>query len=70
MGKAFEKQIKTIEDQGKKQNQALKDINLKDQPNSIGWIFPKGNETEGIKDELVKLKDMKTRLLEIICFMI
>ena len=70
LGKAFEKQIKTIEDQGKKQNQALKDINLKDQPNSIGWIFPKGNETEGIKDELVKLKDMKTRLLEIICFMI
>ena len=36
LGKAFEKQIKTIEDQGKKQNQALKDINLKDQPNSIG----------------------------------
>ena len=31
MGKAFEKQIKTIEDQGKKQTDALKDLKLKQQ---------------------------------------
>ena len=31
MGKAFEKQTKTIEDQGKKQLDALKDLKLKEQ---------------------------------------
>ena len=31
MGKAFEKQIKTIEDQGKKQVEALKDLKPKNQ---------------------------------------
>ena len=31
LGKAFEKQIKTIEDQGKKQTDALKDLKLKQQ---------------------------------------
>ena len=31
MGKAFEKQTKTIEDQGKKQTDALKDLKLKQQ---------------------------------------
>ena len=30
LGKAFEKQIKTIEDQGEKQVKALKDLNLED----------------------------------------
>ena len=48
--------IKTIEDQGKKQVQALKDLNLKDQPKSIEGIFPNGNETEEIKNELSKIK--------------
>ena len=43
LGKAFEKQIKTIENQGEKQVEALKDINLKDQPKSSKGIFPKGN---------------------------
>ena len=31
LGKAFEKQIKTIEDQGKKQVKALEDLKLKEQ---------------------------------------
>ena len=35
MGKAFEKQIKTIEDQGKKQVQALKDLKPKEQTKAI-----------------------------------
>ena len=30
LGKAFEKQVKTIEDQGEKQVKALEDLNLKD----------------------------------------
>ena len=51
LGKTFEKQIKTIEDQEEKQVKALEDLNLKDQPKSIEGIFPKGNETIEIKDE-------------------
>ena len=35
MGKAFEKQIKTIDDQGKKQVEALKDIEPKEQAKLI-----------------------------------
>ena len=52
----MKKQIKTIEDQRKNQVEALKDLNLKDQPKSIEGIFPKRNEAEGIKDELSKIK--------------
>ena len=35
MGKAFEKQIKTIEDQGKKQLKALEDLKPKEQTKAI-----------------------------------
>ena len=35
MGKAFEKQIKTFEDQGKKQVEALKDLKPKEQKEAI-----------------------------------
>ena len=35
MGKAFEKQIKTIEDQGQKQVDALKDLKPKEQTKPI-----------------------------------
>ena len=35
LGKAFEKQIKTIEDQGEKQIDALKDLKPKEQTKSI-----------------------------------
>ena len=35
LGKAFEKQIKTIEDQGQKHVDALKDLKLKEQTKSI-----------------------------------
>ena len=56
LGKPFEKQIKTIEDQGQKQGEALKDLKPENQIKSIEGIFPKENETEGIKDELGKIK--------------
>ena len=36
MGKAFEKQIKTTEDQGQKQVHALKDMKPKEQTKPIG----------------------------------
>ena len=35
LGKAFEKQIKTIEDQGEKQVEALKDLKQKEQTKAI-----------------------------------
>ena len=35
LGKAFEKQIKTIEDQGQKQVEALKDLKPEEQTKSI-----------------------------------
>ena len=35
LGKAFEKQIKTIEDQGQKQVEVLKDLELKEQTKAI-----------------------------------
>ena len=35
LGKIFEKQTKTIEDRGKKQVEALKDLKLKEQTKSI-----------------------------------
>ena len=56
LGKAFEKHVKTIEDQREKQVGALKVLNLKDHPKSIKGISPKGNKTGGIKDELGKIK--------------
>ena len=37
MGKVFEKQIKTIEDQGEKQTDALKDLKLKEQTKAITY---------------------------------
>ena len=39
MGKAFEKQIKTVEDQGEKQIDALKDLKPKEQTKSIEKFF-------------------------------
>ena len=48
MGKAFEKQIKTIEDQGQKQLKALK--NLKDQEEQLYNI-------SDYKDELLHSKE-------------
>ena len=63
LGKAFEKLIKTIEDQGEKQVKSLKDLNLKDQSKSIEGIFPKGNETNEIKDELSKIKRYENKAI-------
>ena len=55
MGKAFEKQIKTIEDQGQKQVEALKDLKPKEQTKAI----------EGKSDnELSMQKETYNRLLD------
>ena len=70
MAKAFEKQTKTIKDEGKKQVDALKDLKLENQIKSIEVIFPEVREKKmKLKMNCIKLKDMKIKLLEIICFM-
>ena len=57
LGKAFEKQIKTIEDQGKKQVEALKDLKPKEQTKAIKGIFPEGYESVEIKNEQNKIQE-------------
>ena len=64
LGKAFEKQIKTIEDQGIKQVKtlkALKSVKNKEHIKSVGGIFPKEMRTNEIKNEIaeiIKRKDL------------
>ena len=67
--KAFEKQTKAIEVQGKKQVDALKDLKLEHQTKSIEGIFQKIMKVIKLKTNCIKLKDLKIKLLEIICFM-
>ena len=67
--KAFEKQIKTIEDQGQKQVEALKDLKPENQIKSIEGFFPEGYESVEIKHE-IRLKNMKKKLIETIWFII
>ena len=55
--KAFEKQIKTIEDQGEKQIEALKDLKPEEKTKSVDGIFPKGHENVEIKNEINKIKE-------------
>ena len=50
--KAFERQTKTIEDQGGKQVKALEDLKLKEQIKSIKEMFPKDYERVEIKNEI------------------
>ena len=59
MGKAFEKQIKTIEDQGKKQVEALNTLKSNNQL-TIEDVFPKNapNNDEA-KKELDKIKEIE-----------
>ena len=68
LGKAFEKQIKTIEDQGEKQVKALED--LKSKSSSIEGIFREGYESVVIKNELDKTKKYEKKSIETIWFII
>ena len=47
LGKTFEKQIKTIEDQGERQAEVLKDLNLKDHQKQPGNDY--GNKFSNFK---------------------
>ena len=64
LGKAFEKQTKSVEDQGEKQVNALKSLEFSDkQLQSI--VISKERLNPEIVDEIGKLKKKKERLIEV-----
>ena len=63
MGKAFEKQIKTIEDQGKKQVDALESLKPKEETNPIEDESSNQSRATIIFNELInKRKDLMKKL--------
>ena len=63
MGKAFEKQAKPFEGQGRKQIDALKDLKLEGQTKSIEWIFSKDHESDEIKNEWHKIQRDENKVI-------
>ena len=55
LGKAFEKQRKTIEDQGIKQVEALKAL-TGEELESVEGLFPKNMRTDEIKNKVYEIK--------------
>ena len=70
LGKAFEKQTKTIKDLGKKQADVLKVSKPEEQTKSIEEIFPEGYDSVEIKNEIIKIKDHEKKLIKTISFII
>ena len=67
LGKAFEKQIKVIEDQGKKQVDALKDLKLKEQTKTIKGKSNNQSIATNIFHYLIeKRKSIMSKLYEIV----
>ena len=65
MGKAFEKQIKTIEDQGEKQIDALKDLKPKEQTKPIEDKSNNQSKATIIFNELInKRKELMNKLYD------
>ena len=62
LAKAFEKQIKTIEDKGQKQIDALETLKPKKQIKSIEEVFPEGYYSIEIKNELNKIKEYEKKV--------
>ena len=64
LSKAFQKQIKTIEDEGIKQVEDLKALKPKEskEPESIEGIFPKGMRTNEIKDKIYETKKWEEKI--------
>ena len=61
MGKAFEKQTKAIEDQGKKQVDALKNLKPRTQELTIKNMIPEDILNEEVKNELNQVKEIKEK---------
>ena len=62
MEKAFEKQIKSVEGQGKTQVEDLKDLKPEEQTKSVEGIFPKGYKNVEIKNEINKIKEYEKKV--------
>ena len=58
LGKAFEKQTKTVEEQGKKQVEALEVLKPVTQKLTIKDAIPKNTLSEEAKNELNKIKEI------------
>ena len=65
LGKAFDKQIKTIEDQGKKQVDALEKLKPKEETKPIEGKFNNHSRTKIIFNELIsKRKELMNKLYD------
>ena len=62
----FKRQLKTIEDQGKKQVETLKDLKPKETRKSIEGIFPEGYRSLEIKNEINKIREYQKMSIETI----
>ena len=61
LGKDFERQTKTIEDQGIKQVKALKAIKLEEELKLIEGLFPKNMRTYEINNEIHEIKKLEQK---------
>ena len=61
LSKAFEKQIKTIEEQGEKQVEALEFLKIITQKLTIKHAIPENTVSEEAKNELNNIKEIKNR---------
>ena len=59
----MKEKIKSTEDQGEKQVDALKNVKLIDQTKSNEGLFPKSQESDKIRNELCKYKSYKNRVI-------
>ena len=62
LGKSFEKQIKTIEDQEIKQFEALKHLKPEEELESFEGLFPKNMRTDEIKNETYEIKKWEEKI--------
>ena len=64
LGKAFEKQRKTIEDKGIKQIEALKALKseIKEDIKSTEGVFPKDMRTNEVKNEIYEIKQLEQKI--------
>ena len=70
LGKAFEKQTKTIEDQREKNVQALEDLKPKEQIKSIKGNFTEVYESVEMKNEMNEIKEYEKKSIETLWFII
>ena len=70
LGKTFEKQTKTTEDQREKNVQALEDLKPKEQIKSIKGNFTEVYESVEIKNEMNEIKEYEKKSIETLWFII